>query len=560
MRAELQEAGHELQLHKCLGWIPALDAADDEQLPADAAELFSVVPRTRGGMKVLGAQAAGEVEAVLGGVSNEDAPAAKRASKAELLVDRLREFALEPIGGPVLQTAWTILSKVVARLLDYDARLTPSAELAGVLGRVDHAVEEAVRFIAGTAPTPAQLRQLRLPGPLGGMGLRKAGMHPAAAFWASFRSTEGAVASVLAAMGYRSAEVHGRAAADAAAQALRRAGCAIGLDGRPAFASEADEQEVANAPWHTSAPFPAAAGGARAKSRHLSDALRIIEAVEAARAWASSAEPDRIRWAACGGEGTGKLWSAVPDSREVTLPDPHFRVAFRMRLGMHVVTAQARCQIKRSDESRCLAVLDDGALHPLLCKAGGARLRPHRAVARCLGRVLGRAGAATDFERGMPHLEVPEREQGQEPTLDVVATWPTLLEQFVVDVTIRCPAAARYADAAKVGGGTAAKAEEEKAERYGCQVLPLAFESWGRLGAASVQTLQVLAAAARTAAPDPRDLRNLVARWRLELEAALAFATTDIILLAAGSQAHVVRDGALAARAAAAEMRRARPE
>ena len=227
----------------------------------------------------------------------------------------------------------------------------------------------------------------------------------------------------------------------------------------------------------------------------------------------------------------------MPDRREVTLPDPHWRIAFRMRLGMSVVPPGARCQLRRSDGALCLAQLDPGALHAHLCKIGPARLRPHRAVARVLGRVLRQAGANIDYERVLPHLQVPERESGQEPTLDVVATWPTLLEQHAVDVTIRCPGAARYGPVAEEAGGTATQAEGEKRDRYGAEVMPLAFETWGRLGPSSCQALRVLAAAARTLAVDPRDCRNTEAKWRLELEAALCFALADVALLAAGSRA-----------------------
>ena len=280
----------------------------------------------------------------------------------------------------------------------------------------------------------------------------------------------------------------------------------------------------------------------------LSEALRVLEVVAAARLWADAGDC-RVRLASCGGEGVGKLWGAVPDRREVILLDPHWRIAFRMRLGMPIAEQGARCQQRRADERPCLCPLDPEALHAHLCKAGPARLRPHRAMARALGRVVRTAGGHVDYERAMPHLEAPAAQQGQEAVLDVVITWPTLLEQHAVDVTIRCPVAARYNPGAAVPGCTAEQGEAEKRDRYGHQVMPLAFETWGRLGDKGIAAMKVLAAAARTLASDPRDTRNLLARWRLELEAALSFAQADVMLLAAGSKAHVVRDGSLAARA-----------
>ena len=72
-------------------------------------------------------------------------------------------------------------------------------------------------------------------------------------------------------------------------------------------------------------------------------------------------------------------------------------------------------------------------------------------------------------------------------------------------------------------------------KRYGNAVLPLAFESYGRLGVASRRTLETLAARAGTAAGDAYALPNLVPRWIAELQRSVIFAIADLDLLALGA-------------------------
>ena len=63
-------------------------------------------------------------------------------------------------------------------------------------------------------------------------------------------------------------------------------------------------------------------------------------------------------------------------------------------------------------------------------------------------------------------------------------------------------------------------------------MVPIALEVGGRLGNEGVQGLEVLAEAVAGAAPY-LTRRGLVVRWRRRIEAALAFATADLLLLAA---------------------------
>ena len=63
-------------------------------------------------------------------------------------------------------------------------------------------------------------------------------------------------------------------------------------------------------------------------------------------------------------------------------------------------------------------------------------------------------------------------------------------------MTVRYPGATRYYGTADHAGKAATKAESEKVKRYGEEVLPLAYETGGRLGVQSMDTLRKLAALA----------------------------------------------------------------
>ena len=77
--------------------------------------------------------------------------------------------------------------------------------------------------------------------------------------------------------------------------------------------------------------------------------------------------------------------------------------------------------------------------------------------------------------------------------MDIVANFLGSYTMNYVDVSIRCPHPARYTRAANVPGSAAARAADEKRERYGAQILPLVFGSYLRLGLDGRRTLETLA-------------------------------------------------------------------
>ena len=162
-------------------------------------------------------------------------------------------------------------------------------------------------------------------------------------------------------------------------------------------------------------------------------------------------------------------------------------------------------------------------------------MRARRAVQRALCRELRRAGANVDLERVIPELSGRRQAGRQEATavMDLCVNFPGTAERLLIDVTIRAPHAARYKEAHRAVGTAAAAGAKEKLELYGETVLPLPFETYGRLGNAGVDTLAKLALAANTRGAWTHQPRLLMA-WRSACERALHYATADVAILALG--------------------------
>ena len=179
--------------------------------------------------------------------------------------------------------------------------------------------------------------------------------------------------------------------------------------------------------------------------------------------------------------------------------------------------------------------MDSTLSHPQLCKQGPARMRPHRALAHALARVLRACRAEVDIERVVPELvQVGDNGVVHEAVMDLVATFPGSVRPLYIDVTIRCPHAARYVQAATAPGQAAAGGVKDKRDRYGTDVLPVVFETYGRAAPETLRSLEMIATHAGCCLRDAWAAPRLVPRWRATLERIVQFAAADIDLLALG--------------------------
>eukprot|EP00973_Karenia_brevis_P007003 950180-Karenia_brevis.AAC.1 len=90
MEVALAQDGHRLRRAKCKIWVPGLDALSNDVLPSSSVGLTRLVPRSQGGLKMLGTAAQGELETYLGPSYMALEPARERAHRAMNLLSRVQ--------------------------------------------------------------------------------------------------------------------------------------------------------------------------------------------------------------------------------------------------------------------------------------------------------------------------------------------------------------------------------------------------------------------------------------------------------------------------------------
>ncbi|CAK0795081.1 unnamed protein product [Prorocentrum cordatum] len=526
LQGALAQGGHRVRNHKCKFWAPSCDDSEPGHAAQHLGRLAALLPRAWGGLELLGGAVQGEFAAEVGRDGLLLGPARARARKAAALARRVEEFAAAQPAVTAAHLAWSLLSKSVAHALSYDARLAPSTVLGAVAEPVSNAVEEALQHaVVARRLDEGALRQMRLCGAFGGLGLRREG--------------EGAVA----------------ADALAARQRLEDAGVVVDLQGGAMLTDDA-QAECSGGPWskdvavddlgglellpEASLPLPSPGDvPARAPRRLASRIFRHLDAVRATQLWQELGQERREGLLSSGGPGAEALWMQLPAKTAEWFPSSYFRVATMRRLGALSAPPGATCRLPckagNSDEA-CGHRLDPTLQHPQLCKQGPARMRPHRALAAALARLLRECRAEIDIERTVPELiRVLPNGAVQEAVLDLVVTFPGSVQPLYIDVSIRCPHAARYAQAQASPGDAANAAVDDKMRRYGSDVLTVALESYGRLAAGTHWSLEHLATHAAASLRDQWAAPRLVPRWRAALERAVAFAAADIDLLSLGA-------------------------
>ena len=418
--------------------------------------------------------------------------------------------------------------------------------------------EQAVLGAIFGKPVEAEaVAQMRLAGAFGGMGLRREalGSMADAAFWAAWASMQARIPVLASGLGVRVNGCAGALEASEAKSRLEAEGVVVDLQGGVRFTSDA-ASAYASSPWSQDAPADAlgalkllpeasapevAPGAAPAglPRRFASRIFRHLDALSAARLWSGLGVARREGLLSAGGAGAGALWIQMPSASADWFPSSFFRTASLRRLGALGAPRGATCRIPRRGEDGtevCGRPLDSTLSHPQLCKEGPARMRPRRALAHALARVLRACRAEVDIERVVPELvRVGDTGAVQEAVMDLVATFPGSVRPLYIDVTIRCPHAARYVRAATTPGQAAAAAVADKRSRYGTDVLPVVFETYGRAAPETVRSLELIAAHAGCCLRDSWAAPRLVPRWRATLERIVQFAAADIDLLALGT-------------------------
>ena len=571
----LDKGGHRLRASKCAAWAPSCSGRAPDQMPDGIKALAEHITINDSGFKLLGGSVGGDLEFDIDVEAVGLAPARKRAARATQLAARIEQFVTASPTPQAAHHAWFLVSKCCAHALSFDSRLVPSGALAAVEEPVWAAVRSTVNAVLSVTPNADAARRMQLGGSYGGCGLRRetAGSYSDGAFYSAWATNAPRARMIAATLGRPLlGAVHGAAEADEVRARLATAGVLVSRDGDVILAPEHAVRYVASA-WHadqpldqlgalpittstTQPPAPADALQPRLPRRFVSRIWRHLDAVQASALWHSASPAQRVVMLSAGGTGAGNMWVQLPLRVSDFFDNSHFRAATLLRLVAMDLPSDSTCRlVARYDETAtvgdgerrpgaryeqgraCGQPLGRNADHALLCKAGPARLRPHQQLAAALASSLRAAGAHVDLERVVPELmnRGAADAAARDAVLDLVVSFPGSFEQRWLDVSIRCPLATRYSQAPSVPGSAASKGAEDKLARYGPKVLPLVFESFGRLGTEGKQSLQLLALQAGACAHDHWAVQRLLPRWQAALERAVHFATAEVTLLAMGA-------------------------
>ena len=147
------------------------------------------------------------------------------------------------------------------------------------------------------------------------------------------------------------------------------------------------------------------------------------------------------------------------------------------------------------------------------------------------------ACAEVDLERTVVELAQYDADgRVTEAILDLYVIFPGSVAPFFIDVSIRCPHAARYGLAWSTPYA-ASSAVRQKEARYGAGVITIALETYGRIAPESLSGLEFLVARAGDNLRDRWASPRLLPEWRAALQRAVVFAAADIDLLCPGTNA-----------------------
>ena len=499
--AAFTEVGLERRPDKCRWFVPGANST--------ATYPPEVGAPAHGGLPILGSAADGAYRAVIGS-SDADAttePARERLAQARQLAQRIRDLLHANTEVPVLHAAYKLTSGVLNQALSYDICVLPAASIGAIASQLDEVVIEVIRHIVGAGWTDTTEALLRLPRADGGCGLLSVQDRAHTAFLSTLLRCPPAVTDTPAA--WQEAGV--LAACEDSIAWLRAQGVWLDAWAMPRTQSPGEGDSLTAATLPT-IPLP----GRQPLWRSSLAQLR-------ARALAKEVPYLGSR----GGQEGGALLNANGGDMQVDLTDGEFRDYIRMRLGLPVCTHQ-RCQHRAAaDQGKvCPQVSDPLGYHALLCKLGGGLTRTHNAVCSILLQAARAAGYSALKEQVIAELATAGR---KEPRVDVDA-WGLVAEpRLLLDVTVTCPFAERYADKSSVQCGEHRKDNEYPAAA-GLAFTGIAVDVFGKHGPALHDLLTRLADSARQHELDQgTQPRRWLNRWRTRISTEIARGCSKLI-------------------------------
>jgi hypothetical protein len=207
------------------------------------------------------------------------------------------------------------------------------------------------------------------------------------------------------------------------------------------------------------------------------------------------------------------------------MPDPHYAIGARLRLGQPVHPPGCHCAHRRPDGTVCGAALDEYGVHAMACKVGGHLVARHNHLRDATSdMIVLNVGVPTAKE------QVLSGNPADPEALRADVSFADAGYQLVhFDITVTCALSAtalRGGASARVDGAAAEMAAQAKLRKYaGYNVIPLAFEAHGRMSAGTVSALRRLTARL----PEAERAEATASMW-LTLSVALQWKNASAIL------------------------------
>ena len=421
---------------------------------------------------------------------------------------------------PSRQPIWILLSRLLCHRLEFDACVLSHSVLETFAATLDPLVDSVVAKISPHCPFPLIRPQLSLPGHLGGADLLPAFDAILCAPFASLLQFFPIVCNTLRSMQLAHAiPFIDRFAIRESAQLFHD--------------RAADPSTILGTPIDIEADFVVSVTKAYGRLIGFCAERRLHTLL------ANSNPTDAARILSCGGPGNGEwLRDSVSNTTQGFI-DTHFLIALRWRLGCSIIPSSvATCchQYATAPFRACGRPFDTFGNHSVMCNIGGGpTLLLHNPIANLTCSFLQSAGFDARREISIPEYtqERTIRHHDGTTTTDTVdgvvdvLGWHMVLGEYLLDVAVRHPLAQRVAHKASTCPGHAAlQGETDKHSRYpdrsGRRIVPLAIETFGRIGSEFNEWLLTLSSAARA---QDRSLglaggRHL-SKWRLQLSTAV---------------------------------------
>jgi len=353
-------AGHRLRDNKCMAWSPLVDDIEDDALPSATKHLLQLIPRSRGGLIMLGGAAQGEMVTHVGSASDKATEKARaRAADAIKLADRVLQFAKAQPSTTCTHQSWFVLAKSVAFSLSYDARLVPSQVLDEIAEPVRNKLLQAGAELIGVPASRSTYARMTLPGRFGGLSLRFThGLYADACFWANWVVMRLAVPRLANRLGFDFAHCAGEQDALAARGRLKEAGVELHNLGDVSFtdacktiyndgpwARDTDADSLSTVPLtpRSSQPSPPLGSEPSGTPRRVASRIcRHLDALSATLLWKDAPAWQQEAMLSAGGNGNGTVWTQLPDQRGY-FPNGHFRMASQRRMCLFKAPAGKTC-------------------------------------------------------------------------------------------------------------------------------------------------------------------------------------------------------------------------